>query len=270
MRTLFRHAGARLPLLAAGYLMDKPWWLGPRVLDAYSLVHLLAGAGTYRDPNGQVDVKAGDTLVLFPELEHEYGPRNPGDWSEAFVIFYGAAFAGLERDGLIHRQRPVLHAGVRPRFAASFKALIEQHSTAPSSDPHRTTLELHRLLFDLTSADGGTLADEEAERLAAARARLQRTLDRDIDLQALATEFGFGYESFRKRFARAFGVPPARYRLLCRLDRAKTLLSGSDAKLSDIAAAIGFCDEYYLSRKFKQVTGASPRVYRQRLRGGAA
>ncbi|MDQ0493618.1 AraC-like DNA-binding protein [Paenibacillus brasilensis] len=49
-----------------------------------------------------------------------------------------------------------------------------------------------------------------------------------------------------------------------RVHRAKELLiSGSDT-LREIALKVGYKDEFYLSRRFKQYTGASPSSYSRR------
>jgi len=50
-----------------------------------------------------------------------------------------------------------------------------------------------------------------------------------------------------------------------RVEVAKTLLLGGE-RLAGIAARIGFCDGYHLSRTFKQVTGLSPKSYLASLR----
>src|SRR5260370_7414219 len=94
--TRFRHPRARLPLLTAGYIHDKNVWCRARTMDAYALVYLLAGGGTYSDSHhagGSFD--AGAVLVLFPGMTHPYGPRPGQPWSESSPLFFCTPFPAL-------------------------------------------------------------------------------------------------------------------------------------------------------------------------------
>jgi AraC-like DNA-binding protein len=50
-----------------------------------------------------------------------------------------------------------------------------------------------------------------------------------------------------------------------RMDRAKDLLLGTDRRIGDIAAAVGFESEAYFSRRFQQLFEMSPRAFRTQL-----
>jgi hypothetical protein len=50
-----------------------------RVLGSYAIVYLLNGGGRYEDARGcRKEVRAGDMILLFPELAHHYGPPPGG------------------------------------------------------------------------------------------------------------------------------------------------------------------------------------------------
>jgi len=48
-----------------------------------------------------------------------------------------------------------------------------------------------------------------------------------------------------------------------RVQRACEMLGSSEAPLSEIAAACGFCDQSYFTRVFKEVRGVTPKQYRE-------
>jgi len=54
------------------------------------------------------------------------------------------------------------------------------------------------------------------------------------------------------------------YSIEQRISRAKLLLLDPNNKLSFIASALGFCDQYYLSKVFKKKTGLTPSAYRRK------
>jgi AraC-like DNA-binding protein len=84
---------------------------------------------------------------------------------------------------------------------------------------------------------------------------------------AVAKKLGFSYETFRKKFRAAIGFAPGRFHLDSRIDRAAALLHQGRHTIKEIAAQLGFCDEFYFSRCFKRRFGQSPRAFRQRVRG---
>ena len=47
-----------------------------------------------------------------------------------------------------------------------------------------------------------------------------------------------------------------------RVEEAKRLLTATDYPLSQIAVSVGFSDQSYFSKVFKQITGISPNRYR--------
>jgi len=49
------------------------------------------------------------------------------------------------------------------------------------------------------------------------------------------------------------------------IDRACELMCESRFTDSEIAERLGFCDEFYFSRRFKEITGKSPRMFRKNL-----
>ena len=51
------------------------------------------------------------------------------------------------------------------------------------------------------------------------------------------------------------------------MDRACELMAQGRLSGKEIAAKLGFFDEYHFSKRFKQVTGFSPTAFRQRVCG---
>ncbi|WP_127590938.1 AraC family transcriptional regulator [Paenibacillus lautus] len=57
---------------------------------------------------------------------------------------------------------------------------------------------------------------------------------------------------------------PLDYLNRIRIERAKELLLATEDRLLDIASFVGFSNEYYFNRRFKQTVGVSPGQYRRR------
>ncbi|MBA3762968.1 MAG: helix-turn-helix transcriptional regulator [Chthoniobacterales bacterium] len=254
-------------LLAAGYIDDDSADdedCRDRRLEDFALVYLLAGGGEYEDElNGRREVAQGDVILVFPGLRHGYR-RGPGKrWHECFAVFQGGIFHQLERDGLISRQATVLSPGLDPALMAGFDAVIRDHLQSRAGSDPWFAARIHLLLMEILERHRRA-EDRGAGRnvIGQARALLEERLDERLDLDRLARSLGFSYENFRKLFSREIGVPPARYRLLRRIDEAKNLLVGSALSITDIAERLGYCDAYFFCRQFKQVTKQTPGGFR--------
>ena len=63
------------------------------------------------------------------------------------------------------------------------------------------------------------------------------------------------------------GLPPHRYVIARRVERAKQMLqAGADLPLAEVAAHAGFCDQSQFSRHFKRLVGVTPGQFRTRVR----
>jgi AraC family transcriptional regulator len=64
---------------------------------------------------------------------------------------------------------------------------------------------------------------------------------------------------FARQFKAATGLPPHRYVILRRVERAKQLLqAGTGLSLAEVAAHAGFCDQSQFSHHFKRLVGVTP------------
>jgi transcriptional regulator GlxA family with amidase domain len=71
---------------------------------------------------------------------------------------------------------------------------------------------------------------------------------------------------FARSFKDAFGVPPHRYLLTRRIERARALLRDTDMAIIDIAFETGWNSLGTFGRVFRDVTGESPTELRKRER----
>src|SRR5580765_3458979 len=82
----------------------------------------------------------------------------------------------------------------------------------------------------------------------------------------LASVSGVSEAHFARSFKQAFGVPPHRYLLTRRIERATTLLRDTDLPITDIAFQTGWESLGTFGRTFRDITGESPSANRERGR----
>jgi AraC-like DNA-binding protein len=237
---------------------------GERVFGLFALVILVEGEGFYRDARGKrCEVRAGDAILVFPELPHAYGPRPGGRWDEIYVCFDGAIFNCWRHENVLDITRTIHHL---PDFEKAFFDLKNLLSEPRPATPSEHLSQIHRFLAFLGENLTFPVANNsQIEWLERAKIALGSNLSEGGALKIAALAAGQSYESFRKNFAREMGLSPSQFRDAKRLEAAKTLLLRAEMTNANIAQSLGFRDEAHFSRRFKQLAGQTARAFRQEI-----
>ncbi len=247
-----------------------------RVYGSYAVMCLLRGTGHYQDINGRrYEMKAGDAMLVFPELAHWYGPgRAKRVWDEFYVTFDGPLFDQWRDAGLLAVEAPLLRTDPETvkEWSEQVRKLLERPTLTPR-ERARQVADFATLLGDLLRVSEDSSDDTESAPPTAplpwvvqAQQILQTDLGRDLPLREIAATVHVSYETFRKGFREATGTTPAHYRALRRIEAAKALLRyRSGITNREIAETLGFADEFHFSRRFTGITGVTPRAFRQQM-----
>jgi transcriptional regulator GlxA family with amidase domain len=101
-------------------------------------------------------------------------------------------------------------------------------------------------------------------RLLRAKDRMDAASHEDWPVPRLARVSGVSEAHFARSFKEAFGVPPHRYLLTRRFERAAALLRDTDLSITEIAFQTGWNSLGSFGRTFRDVTGESPGELRAR------
>lgn len=117
---------------------------------------------------------------------------------------------------------------------------------------------------------GGDRSPERSPRYSAvSKPAMRRALDRihslegELALPTLAKESGYSRRHFLRMFQQSVGMPPHRYVMEVRLQRAQEMMRDTSRPLIDIALACGFASHSHMSRVFRAQRGVSPGAMRR-------
>ena len=96
-----------------------------------------------------------------------------------------------------------------------------------------------------------------------AKELMSASLNEELPLSRLAAECGLSVRHFARAFRHSAGMPPHRWLLMLRVDRAKELLRTRALSLADVAIFCGFADQSHLTRAFTAIVGVSPGAWRR-------
>ena len=119
------------------------------------------------------------------------------------------------------------------------------------------------------SASPATQDPDLLRRLLRARDRMDAASHEEWPVGRLAEVSGVSEAHFARSFKQAFGIPPHRYLLTRRIERAVALLRETELSITDIAFDTGWASLGTFGRTFRDITGDSPGAVRMRARATA-
>lgn len=245
---------------------EHPVW--ELYLQAHGVTRWRVGDGTYV-------VAAGGALAVPPGVRHELADRPQSRhhffYAALDVETAAAPLAGGPELLAPWRAGRVLHTPDGDSLAVPFRTLVREVADARvlvgeglRAATAMLVVEASRV-FAAGPQDGAGAAPRRPETPAVRRARelLDSRYGERWRLTDLAAGSGISAGHLAELFTRQVGVPPQRYLLERRLERAAELLAGSDLPITTIALDVGFGSGPHFSRAFRAVMRCSPRDYRR-------
>jgi AraC family transcriptional regulator len=94
---------------------------------------------------------------------------------------------------------------------------------------------------------------------------IEDSFDQEISLSELAHLAGLSPSHFCRTFNRTVGMPPHRYQIYRRIERAKAMLANPQLSITEVAMACGYAASSNFSTIFRKVNGQTPQEYRRSL-----
>lgn len=231
-----------------------------RILGLYAAVCVESGKGLYySDASGEIEVNAGDTIIVFPDVPHMYYSEKK--WDTRFVVWSGPEAVKLEQLGFLPREKPVI-PGSADAVVEANKTLLEIVNREDlSSILARKNIALDMILKLHQRCESGEKrrpTDLTIEKtIAYMRANYQKT----ISVNEYAGYANLSETHFRRLFRQYAGRSPKEFLISLRISKAKELLSRG-VPIKEAAVLAGWEDEFYFMRIFKKISGISPGRFR--------
>jgi AraC family transcriptional regulator len=92
---------------------------------------------------------------------------------------------------------------------------------------------------------------------------IEEHLAEDVSLATLAELVDLSLYHFARAFKQSFGMPPHRYHMIRRMERARGLLLRSALSVTQIGIQIGFREASSFTRAYRKFAGVAPSEYRR-------
>lgn len=227
---------------------------------AYLLTYVVDGNAMLSAGEKRIPLKKGDFYVMFPESGASYTTRSDKPWSIRWVTLTGAQLDELLPLMGFSRSHPITEPA-NPQ--AVEEILKELFFIAPKEDL-KSKLSALSLLYDLLGAVSKTESTIPQNKIVsdAVDYIAEHFSDEKLSVEILAAKAFLNPNYFSKLFTTHVGMPPTKFILKTRMEKAKNLLRFTHLSVGEIAEAVGFSDPLYFSRAFHRFAGIPPSKFR--------
>ena len=216
----------------------------------YEIIAYLQGNGTMHTSAGAFPVGADRIVIVPPGILH----RTEAE-CELKSIYISGDFGGV-----FHLDEPIFLPDNAEREGTTLARMIYRNRYEDSD-------YIAALCNALTHFLLRNLAMDDAIGLSVRKIIYEIThsfYDHGVDLHALLNRSGYAEDYIRAHFKRITGKTPTAFLHGLRVKHACYLIEvyRSTMSLSEIATQCGYTDYVFFSKKFKSITGVSPREYK--------
>jgi AraC-like DNA-binding protein len=277
-RVPYFHASMNLVHVSAP-AFDAMWHFHPE----YELTHIVRGEGMRFVGDSVEPFEAGDLVLIGPQMPHYWicqdSVESRGGPAEAQVCHFLHNFLGDS-----FWDRPEFASVARLLDRARFGAVLEQEQARQIAPqicelrrlaPARRVLALLDILISLSEsvedlrllaspAYKPKLKDSDIARLDRVFQLVNKQHARDISLSEAAKTAALSETAFCRYFRSQTGKTFTQFTNEVRIGQACHALLNSDDLIISIAQDCGFRNLSNFNRRFREITGTTPRDYRKR------
>ncbi len=199
-----------------------------------------------------------DLLIMYPNEKIHY--KALSDWSISWVGLYGKTITEFVNLLDVSPENPIIHISLYNEIKAVFDNIYDAcKDNSPASN-----LQVTSLIYEFLSVlMQNSKFNPKTDVIKSALKIIDYNFCSDISIEQIAKHSSFHPAYFSRIFTETVGMSPKQYILQKRINRAKELLSVTDASILEISNSVGYEDQFYFSRIFKKHTGLSPAQYRK-------
>lgn len=232
------------------------------------LIHCTKGKGWLRTDRTTSVLQENDLIMIPRGTPHRYGANISDPWTICWLHLNGES--AEEYLGLLFGKRLRVTVPATDESQRIFDEILDNASNA-FSDPGYLVLS-GSIQYYLTVLAYARRADRHHSRKSEERViecieYLTGHLSAPHTLASLSARTNMSVPHLSYLFKQRTGVSPMRYLTRMRIRRACELLDATDKAIKDIAYEVGYEDPFYFTRIFRSAVGASPRAYREAVKG---
>ena len=236
---------------------------GPGIRDHY-LIHLVvSGKGVFEVGGRTYEVVPGDLFFARPSQLIRYTADEVQPWEYSWVGFNGACAHKLAAQLPFTDAAPVHHTQDLEGMRAALSSIYSSRGLQPQDEAAMVGylyLFIDALMRE-TSESRPHSTSSSSQYVLNAIKYIQFNYSHDISIDYVAKSVGVSRSHLYRVFMLNVGKSPIDYLTEYRVNEACKLLRSGTLSIAEVAASVGFLDQFYFSRVFKRAKGVPPSKY---------
>ncbi|RXZ79032.1 helix-turn-helix domain-containing protein [Paenibacillaceae bacterium] len=262
-------------MLDMEYKNYGPHWKNPtQMFYDYTLIVVTSGKGRLVIEGTGFQMERGSCFLVTPGISHGLEIGQEG------MVYYQLTFEVLERNLTTNKQLKTADTSsslpnAGPICCHPFsqcilllETIFQQRNVSGDLAALSNHIRFQELLLFLLQQNQSSDHDNKLRKVVEQSIDyVKRHYQEAISVEHLAEMIDISRPRYTQLFKEITGQLPLEFLNGIRIDQAQQLLLMTDDKLHDIAQAVGFSNEYYFNRRFRQTVGTSPGQYRRQHQG---
>jgi AraC-like DNA-binding protein/mannose-6-phosphate isomerase-like protein (cupin superfamily) len=231
--------------------------------NSFELHFFLEGSGKLRIGKTTYSIGKGSLFIIDGNIEHKI----TADKDNA-ITYYAILMEYEDRDSAIIES---LSNKGSFKIDSKQRFLFEEiKDKGVSKSPELRMSACYQLLSFLYALDfdyqkKSSIDNSRGSNIALLKANnyMERHVFDYISLDDIASYVQLDSSYLIRLFSQTFHTSPMKFYFNLKMEAAKNLLATSTLSIKEIAAKLSFCNEFYFSKRFKEIVGQPPSKYRK-------
>ncbi|WP_338539991.1 helix-turn-helix domain-containing protein [Paenibacillus tundrae] len=246
------------------------WFLKKHFIETYMLIFVVSGQGWLRIDGNFVELHSGGLYIGFPGQLVEANVHSLDEYGVYHMSFDVMFTREQDRVVALDRMKQLLRYEVNgeltslsPVVVGELCQMIYQFILDKDGlQRYYGQIRFQELMYTIFS--DGVLAAENEQALPVEQVKvyLEQNYTNKLSIQELAAVARMSSRHFMRVFKKRYGCSAMDYLTSYRIKQAQMLMRNDhNYRLKDVASYVGYQDESYFRRKFKQISGIPPAAF---------
>ena len=246
---------SRLELLNMGFARVTKAWQGKAIQSQYSRLYFIKSGSFYVvDTSGnKTTFNCGGAYLIPSGYSYSYGCEEENEHYYFHIRLYG-----FDNIDLLGRFKAPIFCEIAPDFDNLYQSINNKSVT----DSLIIKSEIYRALSKIAIISNGLLdTSNYSSDINSAITYIFEHLSARLTISEIASAVKLASSTLSAKFRREVGMSVGEYvDYIVILESTKMLIDGK-RNIAEISEALGFCDQFYFSRRFKARYGVSPQRF---------
>jgi AraC-like DNA-binding protein len=230
-----------------------------RVLPEFQIIYITKGEGIFACGGITYQVKPGSVMLVLPGIKHMYKPLLETGWQEFWVGFKGGYFSRLLEEGRLSADKVFFQTGLHDSILSFFNLIFDEVKNQRPLYQMKACAAIFSLVAEvLTRERRNSEPNLYQQTVEKAKYLMASNVFSAINLPNISEQLGISTSRLNEIFKTYTSMTPYQYYIQIKIYKAESLLEQHDLSVKEVAYKMGFEDQYYFSRLFKNKTGVSP------------